>query len=143
LLYLILPVPAGRWIENREMLLTADDLEYIDGLTRSTPYVRTDFQANFGPHGCGAVKEILYLTPYGDVLACPFIHISLGNIFEESIAAIRARALQNPYFADYHPKCLASTDAEFIDKYLSKTFAAQQRPIPWHDAFPEGNDDVS
>jgi MoaA/NifB/PqqE/SkfB family radical SAM enzyme len=142
ILYLILPVPAGRWMQNREMLLTSDDLEYIDDLTRSTPYVRTDFQANFGPHGCGAVKEILYLTPYGDVLACPFIHISLGNIFEESVSAIRARALQNPFFAEYHPRCLASTDAEFIDECLSKTFEAKERPIPWHDAFPESNDDV-
>ncbi len=142
ILCLIFPVPAGRWTQNREMLLTLDDLEYIDQLTRSTPYVRTDFQANFGPHGCGAVKEILYLTPYGDVLACPFIHISLGNIFEESVAEIRARALRNRFFAAYHPRCLASTDTEFVDKYLSKTFEAQQRPIRWQDAFPEANDDL-
>ena len=118
-------------------MLTADDVAYIDRLTRESSFLRTDFQANLGPHGCGAVKEILYLTPYGDVLACPFMHIALGNIFEEAIAPIRARALRNPYFAQYHPSCLVSTDAAFIDKYLSKTFAAKALPMPWRDVFGE------
>ncbi len=136
LLYLIMPAPAGRWINNRGMFLTQDDLAYIDKLTRLSPYVRTDFQANLGGYGCGAVKEILYLTPYGDVLACPFMHISLGNIFEETISTIRNRALQNPYFATYQKKCLVSTDAEFIEKYLSKTFEVKKLPVLWKDVFP-------
>jgi MoaA/NifB/PqqE/SkfB family radical SAM enzyme len=136
LLYFIMPVPAGRWANNQEILLTPQDLEYIDGITRSSPYLRTDLQANLGPYGCGAVKEILYVTPYGDVLACPFMHISLGNVFEESISTIRDRALQNPYFATYHQKCLVSTDAEFMKNYLSKTFDARQLPLLWTDVFP-------
>ena len=136
LFYFIMPVPAGRWADNREMFLTQEDLAYIDEMTRLSPYVRTDFQANIGGYGCGAVKEILYLTPYGDVLACPFMHISLGNVFEETISTIRNRALQNPYFATYQKKCLVSTDAEFIEKYLSKTFDAKKLPVLWKDVFP-------
>ena len=142
LLYFIWPVRAGHWLGNQEILLTPEDLEYIDELTRTSPYLRTDLQANMGFYGCGAVKEILYLTPYGDVLACPFLHISLGNIFQESVRTIRDRALKNPYFATYQPNCLASTDAAFIDKYLSKTFTAQQLPIAWNEVFleePEGS----
>jgi MoaA/NifB/PqqE/SkfB family radical SAM enzyme len=135
MLYFIYPVPAGRWVDNREMFLTAEDLAYIRELTRRSPYLRTDFQANLGKQGCGAAKEILYLTPYGDVLTCPFLHISFGNVFTESIDAIRQRALQNPYFSDYHQACLASTDAEFIERYLSKTFDAEELPVPWQEAF--------
>lgn len=135
-LYFIMPVPAGRWTGNRKMLLMPEDLVYIDELTRRSPYLRTDFQANLGSYGCGAVKEILYLTPYGDVLPCPFLHISLGNVFEESVATIRNRALRNPYFAVYYQKCLASTDEEFIERYLSKTFDAPQLPLPWDSVFP-------
>jgi len=140
LLYFIMPVPAGRWVDSHEMFLTQKDLAYIDEVTRLSPYVRTDFQANLGSYGCGAVKEILYLTPYGDVLACPFMHISLGNVFEETISTIRNRALQNPYFATYQQTCLVSTDAQFIEKYLSKTFDAKELPVPWKDVFrPEIN----
>ncbi|MBI4790101.1 MAG: radical SAM protein [Chloroflexi bacterium] len=135
-LYFIMPVPAGRWTENRDMFLSPDDLGFVENMTRQSQYLRTDFQANLGNYGCGAVKEILYLTPYGDVLACPFLHIGLGNVFDEPIAAIRARALQNRYFARYHQKCLASTDEEFIEKYLSKTFGAESLPMPWDLVFP-------
>lgn len=135
LLYLILPVPAGRWAKRSDIFLSPDDLRYINELVASSPYVRTDFQANFGGCGCGAVKEILYLTPYGDVLACPFLHISLGSVFEESLVAIRASALENRYFYTYHQKCLASTDEEFIEKYLSKTFSAARLPLDWKTVF--------
>ncbi|MBI4025879.1 MAG: radical SAM protein [Verrucomicrobia bacterium] len=136
LLYFILPVPAGRWSSHRQMLLTPEDLTYLDEWTRRSRYLRTDFQANFGGHGCGAVKEILYLTPYGDVLPCPFLHITFGNVLEEPVNVIRDRALQNPYFAVYHQKCLASTDEEFIEEYLSKTFGADKLPLRWDCVFP-------
>lgn len=135
LLYFILPVPAGRWADQREMLLTPADLETIDQWTRRSPYLRTDFQANWGGYGCGAAKEILYVTPYGDVLSCPFLHISLGNVFEEPIRALRDRALRNPYFSGYHPKCLASTDPDFLKRYLSKTFCAERLPLDWDEVF--------
>lgn len=138
-LYFIFPVPAGRWLSHNDMLLTPDDLSYIDQLTHQSPYLRTDFQANLGSYGCGAVKEILYLTPYGDVLPCPFLHISLGNIFQEPLAVIRDRALENPYFRGYHQKCLASTDQEFIQRYLSQTFEAKALPLQWDAVFSHKN----
>lgn len=141
LMYFILPVRAGKWIDHKEIMLTADDLAYINRMTRQSSFLRTDFQANLGPYGCGAVKEILYLTPYGDVLACPFMHISLGNIFEEPVSQIRARALKKPYFANYHQSCLVSTDADFIATYLSKTFTAKSLPVPWREVFGEAPTD--
>lgn len=143
LLYFIFPVPAGNWAHNQEMFLTNDDMAYIDALTRQSPYLRTDFQANLGKYGCGAAKEILYLTPYGDVLTCPFLHISPGNIFEEPIAVIRERALQNPYFKAYHPKCLASTDQEFIEKYLRQTCESETLPLRWEDVFAADQSEVT
>jgi len=136
LIYLILPVPAGNWTHCKDMMLTDEDQKTVYAMTKKTHFVRTDFQANFSRFGCGAAKEILYLTPYGDVLTCPFIHISPGNIFEDSIKIIRERALDNPYFNHYHDKCLASTDAAFIDKHLSRTFGQKNLPLKWENVFP-------
>lgn len=137
LLYLILPVPAGNWIAESAMLLTEDDLAYIDQLTRECPLIRTDLQANLGPHGCGAAKEILYLTPYGDVLACPFMHIAFGNALHTPLADIRKDMLTLPWLKHYHQSCLVSSDEEFIAEHLSKTFAAPKLPMPARDAFPK------
>ncbi|VAX22968.1 hypothetical protein MNBD_NITROSPINAE04-2043 [hydrothermal vent metagenome] len=135
ILVLIMPVPAGNWAGDKKILLTKDDLDYVKNLTESTPYIRTDFQSNFGDYGCGAAKEILYLTPYGDTLTCPFLHIGFGNVLAEPVSVIRDRALALPQFAGYHQKCLASTDEEFIEKYLSKTFHAEKSPMPWDEVF--------
>jgi MoaA/NifB/PqqE/SkfB family radical SAM enzyme len=121
------------------MLLTEDDLRFIEEQTRRSPYLRTDFQANLCGTGCGAAKEILYLTPYGDVLVCPFLHISFGNVLDDDIGTIRARALRVPRLAVYHQKCLASTDDEFVAHYLSKTFAAKELPLRWDEVFRPGD----
>ncbi len=109
--YLILPVREGRWAEQDDIFLTQQDMNYVTSLTKTSPYIRTDFQANLGGYGCGAVKEILYITPYGDVLACPFLHTPLGNIFNEPISAIRQRALSDPLYSTYYQRCIAAEGA--------------------------------
>lgn len=126
ILFVALAAPLGEWAGNDSVVLTADDRRYLYHLVKKYPLLRTDFDANYVHRGCGAVKEILYLTPYGDVLGCPFLHFSLGNIFEESLPAVRNRALENPYFAHYHQLCLAAEDKEFMEKcrgpfYLRKS----------------------
>jgi len=135
ILMLILAVPIGRWKNNRDILVTKKDTEYINELTSSSSYVRTDFDANYLYKGCGAVKEILYITPYGDVLACPFIHISLGNIFEKRLEEIRNTALENKYFKNYWQKCLCGTDRKFIDEFLSKVSDSEILPVEYKEIF--------
>lgn len=117
---LALATPIGEWSDNKDILLTEDDRKQIFELMKTYPLLRTDFEANFVHWGCGAVKEILYLTPYGDVLACPFLHSSLGNVFKEDIKTIRERALLNPFFNHYHHLCLAAEDREFMKTYNNK-----------------------
>jgi MoaA/NifB/PqqE/SkfB family radical SAM enzyme len=138
LLYVILPVRAGKWKGAEDVLLDEDDVRFVDDLTRRTWWVRTDFQANLGGYGCGAASEILYVSPHGDVLPCPFLHISMGNVLEEPLHALRARALEQPIFTSYHQRCLVSTDPDFLAEHLSKTLEAQQLPLPWSSVFPSG-----
>jgi MoaA/NifB/PqqE/SkfB family radical SAM enzyme len=107
-LMFILAIPIGRWKGREEVLLDKNDLEYLDNLVTTYPYVRTDFYANYFRRGCGAVKEILYLDPYGNVFACPFIHHSLGNVLKEPLSLIRERALNNKLFKYYHNVCIAT-----------------------------------
>lgn len=116
IIFFALAAPLGEWADNDDIILTEDDREYMYALVRKYPLLRTDFEANFIHWGCGAVKEILYITPYGDVLPCPFLHFSLGNVMEEPLASIRDKALSNPCFGTYHHLCLAAEDKEFMSK---------------------------
>ena len=122
ILFVALAAPIGNWKEREDKLVKGDDMRELSSLKRRYPLLRTDFEANYIAHGCGAVKEILYLTPYGDVLACPFLHVSLGNAFSESLKTIRQRALQNPYFSRYHQACLAAEDHEFMSAFSQSMY---------------------
>lgn len=118
ILFFSLAAPAGNWKDNYDGLLSEQDMAHIRELERTHTYLRTDFNANWLHHGCGAVKEILYLTPYGDIFPCPYLHFSLGNILEESVSSIRERSMTLPYLKDYYPTCLCAEDKEFICKYM-------------------------
>ncbi|MBF0426213.1 MAG: radical SAM protein [Magnetococcales bacterium] len=135
ILFLALAAPVGEWQENEAIFFTADDRAFLDALTARNSLVRTDFEANFVHYGCGAVKEILYITPFGDVLPCPFLHTALGNLFEEPLQAIRDRALKNPYFADYGPLCLAAEDQAYLARHRKPFYDAEGRV----SRYPEGD----
>jgi len=130
-------VPCGNWNGNDEVLLSADDLEYLETIHEKYLHVRTDFDANYHHWGCPAVKEKLYISSYGDVVPCDFLHVGLGNILRNSIAEIRQNALKVEWFREYNALCLACNDRDFQELHLSKMFAAKTDPVPLEEAgFP-------
>lgn len=133
ILMLIYAVPTGKWKDNQDAVLTAEDIEHIRDTVKTNPYIRTDFYANYLNTGCGAGKEILYLTPYGDILSCPFIHMSFGNIFEESLTSIRRNILKIQYFSTWWPYCLAGEDRGFIDRYMSRINQRDKFPVHYRE----------
>ncbi len=127
-------VPAGNWNDNTDVLLDDADLAHLDTLLGRYLHARTDFEANYFRWGCGAVKEKLYITPYGDVMPCAFVHVRFGNIFETPLAEIRRRALRIDWFNRYNPLCLAANDREFQRSHLSRIRAASAEPVSLEDA---------
>lgn len=135
LLNAILAAPAGSWNACQEYMLNDDDLLYLEELRKKYSFLRRDMDANYTKWGCGGGKESLYITPYGDVFVCPFIHISFGNIFNESLKDIQKRIYSNQYFNHYHQKCLASEDKDFIKNHMSRTFGKEKLPISYDEGF--------
>lgn len=124
-----LAVPAGEWLDNDEILLDDEDMKVVDQYCADNPLVRVDLCGNYLHWGCGAMKEIIYVTPYGDVLACPFLHISFGRAPGESLVSIRQRALKNPYLDKYWPGCLAATDVPFRQQVLAQLRGRDDLPV--------------
>jgi MoaA/NifB/PqqE/SkfB family radical SAM enzyme len=112
--------PVGRWRGRMDILLTKDDQEYIYSLVSEYPHVRTDFETNILKFGCSAGAEKLYITPYGDVLPCPFMHISFGNVLKAPLETIRESMMRQ--LGVYAPTCFVAENLDFIHKRLSKTF---------------------
>jgi MoaA/NifB/PqqE/SkfB family radical SAM enzyme len=115
ILSLNLAVPAGEWRGQSDLLLDETDRRKLDRLIADHSHVRTDFESNWKIRGCPAFKEKCYLSPYGDVLPCPFIQVSFGNVRSESLGQIRATALSHPYLQSYYPICIAAEDRHFIE----------------------------
>lgn len=133
ILNLSLAVPVGSWECSRDVMLTPEDRTELNEIMRHNPHVRTDFQSNWLIDGCGGLKEKIYITPYGDVMPCPFLHISFGNVREEPLAKIWSRGIKTRAFAEYAPVCLAAEDSRFLD-YLDRARNANvQLPIRYDD----------
>jgi MoaA/NifB/PqqE/SkfB family radical SAM enzyme/SAM-dependent methyltransferase len=124
-----LPVPVGRFSKRKDLLWLGDERTILKDLTRRFPFFRTEFDSNFGPYGCPAMKEKIYLCAYGDVLACPYIHVSLGNVKEESLSDIHRRGLSFKVFNTYHDHCLAAENQTFIRRIIDKTLDFSRQPV--------------
>lgn len=135
ILNLVLAAPSGNWDASLEFVLDANDVRQVRALVKSSPYVRQDMDSIQLGRGCPAMKEALYITPFGDVLSCPFIHISFGNLHESTLKAVRRRALHYPFLETHAQQCLVAEDRAFIDTYLTRIFGRHDLPAGHEGVF--------
>jgi MoaA/NifB/PqqE/SkfB family radical SAM enzyme len=120
----------GAFENSQDEILDTKDLEYIQSLT-SKFNCATHLSPNCGyVFGCLAIKRHLSITAYGDVLPCPWIPITMGNIRTEPLAEIINRALQIKWFSyDNKFTCLAGNrDTYFYQNILPQ---AKDHPTDW------------
>ncbi len=127
----------GRWEGKEEVLITPEDNEFLLNLRNKYPVVHRDTFPTYGQdRGCCSVTNVVHLTRYGDILPCPFIHISIGNIFEEPLKDIIERGLSIKWFGKHCATCLSGENKVFIRDYMSK-FYGKPLPISYKEAFTE------
>ncbi len=128
------PKPVGEWAGKFDLLITQDDIRFLDGL-RSQYHLYEHLTPGYGLNiGCLAVKRMISITQYGDVLPCPWMYFSLGNIFEEPLKDILKRGMQ--YFAKRVNTCRVSCDKNFINQYVAKTYG-KELPVPIEEIIPK------
>lgn len=138
-LNLLYAVPIGNWAGKNGVVLTEADKRYLDRLFVCYHHLRRDLDANYRTYGCGAMKEVLYINCYGDVMPCPFIHASFGNVMHQSLASIWQSGLTLEMFRTYAPICLAAEDHDFIHQRLAVANSADRLPVAMDKMFPELN----
>ena len=77
----------------------------------------------------------IYVTPIGDVLVCPYVHIKIGNIFKQSLKEIINYGFSIKYFSEHSNLCLAGEDKEFINKFMTKSGQTIFQPALAKDIF--------
>lgn len=115
-----LAIPCGKWSGQSDFLLRGDDREYLRGLLRRYPRTSTDHEVGRNAVGCPAGVEKLYITPFGEVIPCPFIHVSFGNVRQTPLVEIVKRMQRVDEFSQYQPVCIAAEDSDFQARVLEK-----------------------
>jgi MoaA/NifB/PqqE/SkfB family radical SAM enzyme len=127
--------PVGWWEGNFDVLVNRDDMDYMRELEKKYN-VFTHLTPAYGLNlGCIAVKRMVSITKYGDVMPCPYIHVSLGNFFEEPLKDIIERGMKIKYFGKYVDTCLIAEDRKFINDYVVKKIYGKPLPVPYSEVF--------
>ncbi len=127
--------PIGSWQGRYDLLLDEDDAKYIYDLSLKHKVVKRDIFPYMGQKvGCPAIRSVVYITQYGDVLPCPFIHISIGNIFESDLPRIIEQGMRLKCFKEQSGVCLACEDRDFIRQKISRVYD-RSSPVPMDEIF--------
>ena len=129
--------PVGVWQGNIDVLVDKDDMRYMEELEKKHN-VFTHLTAAYGLNmGCISVKGMISVTQYGDVLPCPYIHTSIGNVFREPLKDIIQRGLDIKQFGEYEESCIIAEDRDFINNYVMKKIDGKKLPVPCSEVFTE------
>lgn len=134
--YLILAMPFGTWKDN---IMDAEDVKILSEIRKKYDvffdawdmYDRKRERIS----GCWAVNRT-YITPLGDVLACTFIDIKIGNIKQQPLKEILDYGFSIKHFGDYSPVCISAQNKTFRDKFLNKPVDIFS-PLDAHEIFGE------
>jgi MoaA/NifB/PqqE/SkfB family radical SAM enzyme len=133
---MMLAKPAGSWEGNLDVTLSQKDLADVRELEKKYNAFTHLVPAYGLDLGCIAVKRMVSVTRYGDIMPCPWIHTSLGNFFEEPLKVILERGMNIRFFGKRMETCLGSVEGEFLRDYISK-MEGKPFPVPYQEVFTE------
>lgn len=131
--------PVGAWEGKYDLCIDGDDLRYFNELEKKYRLFSHLTPGYDLAMGCVAVKGMFSVTQYGDVLPCPYIHISLGSIFREPLRDIVARGLGYRHFGEKVDICTIAQDRDFFARYLEPKIYGKPIPVPCFDVFTDAD----
>jgi len=131
--------PAGMWQKMSEIMVDEEDKAHLIELRKKYKNILRNLWNPFGRDeeallGCNTVNR-LYITPLGDVLVCPYVHIKIGNVFEQSLRQISEFGFRIKYFREHSALCLAGEDREFVTRFLQRDGTSIFKPLNAHEIF--------
>ncbi len=124
---------AGKWQENKQIVLDAESRKIVSEL-RNNPFVRQNTMYNFRlKEGCPAGLEKVYVTSYGDVTPCTLTHISYGNIRNKAFTSIVTEMRTNLFYRQKSVSCLRCENKDYfkamIEPLADLSSSGAQMPI--------------
>jgi MoaA/NifB/PqqE/SkfB family radical SAM enzyme len=113
-LYVTLAKPVGTAREQDKWVCTKDDVDQLKLL--ETKYnIFTHMTPSYGQPGrCITVKGINTVNHDGELIPCPYMDLSIGNIVKEPLAQVLDRGMRNSWLGPYRDECIIGEHKGFI-----------------------------
>jgi MoaA/NifB/PqqE/SkfB family radical SAM enzyme len=131
--------PTGMWNQVHDVVCDEEDQKHIRELRKEYKNLNRNLWNPFDTKlekvmGCTTVNR-MYITALGDVLACPYVHIKIGNVFENTLKEISDYGFSIKHFRNHSDKCLAGEDLNFIKKFNSTPGKTIFNPVKASEIF--------
>ena len=120
---ILFPILSGKWREKETERLNQEAEGYVNSLLDpSFVYIEDALEmVTKRGKGCSALeRNLIYISPYGDIQPCPAIPISFGNVRKKKIDYIIEEIYNHKFFEKYKScaTCLMN-EIDFRNRYFS------------------------
>jgi MoaA/NifB/PqqE/SkfB family radical SAM enzyme len=138
-LYVSYAKPTGSCTNHMEWVIDKEDADIVREMEKEYN-VFTHMTPSYGSFkGCITVKGIITVSSTFEVMPCPYIDLSLGNLRETSLKEVLDRGMRNAWLGPHRPDCLIGEDPKFIKFHMEKTRNAKFLPVPWGQGFSDAD----
>lgn len=138
-LYVTLAKPVGTAREHDEWVCVKRDVDQLK-LLEEKYNIFTHMSPSYGQPGrCITVKGINTINHDGELIPCPYMDLSIGNIVKEPLATVLDRGMRNKWLGPYRDECIIGEHKGFIkfhnqavEDYLK---VSPLLPVPYEHGF--------
>ena len=113
-LYVTLAKPVGTTREQATWVCTKKDVDQLKFL-EDRYNIFTHMTPSYGQPGrCITVKGINTVNHDGEIVPCPYMDLSIGNVTKEPLSAILERGMMNSWLGPYRDECIIGEHHQFI-----------------------------
>jgi len=113
-LYVTLAKPVGTAREQATWVCTKKDVDQLKFL-EDRYNIFTHMTPSYGQPGrCITVKGINTVNHDGEIVPCPYMDLSIGNVTKEPLSAILERGMMNSWLGPYRDECIIGEHHQFI-----------------------------
>jgi AdoMet-dependent heme synthase len=138
-LYVTLAKPVGSARGHDEWVCVKKDVDQLKYL-EDKYNVFTHMTPSYGQPGkCITVKGINTVNHDGEIVPCPYMDLSIGNVMNTPLSEILDRGMKNKWLGPYRDECIIGENFDFI-KFHNDTVATHLKnspllPVPYENGF--------
>lgn len=113
-LYVTLAKPVGAAREQDTWVCTKKDVDQLKFLEDKFN-IFTHMTPSYGQPGrCITVKGINTVNHDGEIIPCPYMDLSIGNVTKQPLSEILDRGMKNSWLGPYRDECIIGEHKDFI-----------------------------